>query len=577
MVHPMSQALTDAITGGGVPLSGADDVITILDDANVDKAVMMSLAFLTRFVPDDAGVSAENDFVAAEVAKFPDRLMGFCGINPLYPGALDEIDRCLALDGMVGIKLGPSFSGMDLTNADHVDALSAVFDKAREHDTPVQLHSQTPADPPMAPDALANLAGIMADHPNVRVSYSHCGGVINPGTSGQWLRLMRPNPDSAFLDLSICLKLFKDAPLSERERIVWLLRTWGLDRLLWGTDHVRFFRPTRPEFETPKESLETLSRYPFTKEEVDFILSGETASAWLNAVPSQGAVFDARAHPVSAVVLERLTGSSRPDSGADELIALLDEAKVEKAMFASFGFHARGAPDDAASSAENDFTAEEVAKYPDRLIGFCGINPLYPGALDEVDRCLGLDGMVGIKLQIPISGVDLTNADHVADLLAVFAKAEEHDAPVQLHSQTPSVPPYAASASANLAAIINAHPDVRVLHSHCGGFIDESTRQLWLGTMRPNVDTSFLDLSDCLLLFEDAPISKREQMVWMLRKWGIERVLWSSDNLVLRGPDSSLKPLAALETLTKFPFTQKELDIIRNNDGSPWLSGKAGQ
>ncbi|MCH8351997.1 MAG: amidohydrolase family protein [Chloroflexi bacterium] len=294
-------------------------------------------------------------------------------------------------------------------------------------------------------------------------------------------------------------------------------------------------------------------------------------------VEARGAVFDARAHPVSAAVLERLTGSSMPASGADELIALLDEANVEKAMFASFGFHARGAPDDAASSAENDFTAEEVAKYPDRLIGFCGINPLYPGALEEIDRCLDLDGMVGIKLQIPISGVDLTNADHVADLLAVFAKAEEHDAPVQLHSQTPSVPPYAASASANLAAIINAHPDVRVLHSHCGGFMDENTRQLWLGTMRPNVETSFLDLSDCLLLFEDAPISKRELMVWMLRKWGIERVLWSSDNLVLRGPDSSLKPLAALETLSKFPFTQKEMDIIRNNDGSAWLSGKAGQ
>ena len=146
---------------------------------------------------------------------------------------------------MVGIKLGLPFSEMDVTNADHVDALSAVFDKAREHDTPVQLHSQTPADPPMAPDALANLAGIMADHPNVRVSYSHCGGGINPGTSGQWLRLMRPNPDSAFLDLSQCLKLFKDAPRSERERIVWLLRTWGLDRLLWGTDHIRLFRPTR--------------------------------------------------------------------------------------------------------------------------------------------------------------------------------------------------------------------------------------------------------------------------------------------------------------------------------------------
>ncbi len=137
-------------------------------------------------------------------------------------------------------------------------------------------------------------------------------------------------------------------------------------------------------------------------------LPGESASSDAGNAPvalvARGAVMDARAHPLSAAARERLTGSSGPASGAEELIALLDEANVEKAMLASLGFHALGAPDDAASTAENDFTAEEVAKAPDRLIGFCGINPLYSGAVEEIDRCLGLGGIVGIKLQIPISG-----------------------------------------------------------------------------------------------------------------------------------------------------------------------------
>ena len=123
MTHPMSQALTDALSGGGVPFSGADELIALLDEANVEKAVMMSLGLIVAAAPDDAAVSAEDDFVAAEVAKYPDRLIGFCGINPLLPGALVEIDRCLGLDGMAGIKLGPPFSGMDLTDQDHVAAL----------------------------------------------------------------------------------------------------------------------------------------------------------------------------------------------------------------------------------------------------------------------------------------------------------------------------------------------------------------------------------------------------------------------------------------------------------------------
>ena len=74
-----------------------------------------------------------------------------------------------------------------------------------------------------------------------------------------------------------------------------------------------------------------------------------------------------------------------------------------------------------------------------------------------------------------------------------------------------------------------------------------------------------------MLLYEDAPISKRELIVWMLKDWGLERVLWTSDNLTIRGPDSPLTPLRALNTLTKYPFTQEELDVILNNDASGWF------
>ena len=275
MTHPMSQAMTDALSGGGVPFSGADELIALLDEAKVEKAVMMSLGFFARAAPDDAAVSAQADFVAAEVAKYPDRLIGFCGINPLLPGALTEIDRCLALDGMVGIKLNPPFSKMDLTDQDHVAALSAAFDKAQQHGVPVQLHTQTPMDPPMDPTAFANLAAIIADHPDVRVSHSHCGGAVEEHTSQLWLKRMRPNRDSAFIDLSLCLREFEDAPLSKRELVVWRLRKWGVERLLFSSDYLKLFGLPKPG-----EALKTLSKYPFTQEEIDLILSND-ASAWL--------------------------------------------------------------------------------------------------------------------------------------------------------------------------------------------------------------------------------------------------------------------------------------------------------
>lgn len=51
--------------------------------------------------------------------------------------------------------------------------------------------------------------------------------------------------------------------------------------------------------------------------------------------------------------------------------------------------------------ADNDWTSQQVAQYPDRLIGFCGLNPLKDYALDELARCAKDPNLRrGLKLQI---------------------------------------------------------------------------------------------------------------------------------------------------------------------------------
>ena len=54
--------------------------------------------------------------------------------------------------------------------------------------------------------------------------------------------------------------------------------------------------------------------------------------------------------------------------------------------------------------------------------------------------------------------------------------------------------------------------------------------------------------------------------MWRLKTWGLERVLFGSDYMMG-------EPKEALETLTKYPFTQEEIDIILSNDAWVWLSG----
>ena len=275
--HLMSQPLADVLTGGGVPASTADDLIARLDD--VDKAVVLSLPF--QNLPDNSNMAPENDFVAAEVGMYPDRLIGFCGINPLYDNAIGEIDRCLGLPGMTGVKLHLVGSEADMTNEDHVAALTAVFDRIQEIDAPVLMQIANPLGLPLDADGLTNIATIIATHPEVRIAHAHCASDTDDQRIELWLGGMVSvppvfSPENFYLDVSACLKFYKDAPLAKRELIVWRLKTWGLERVLFGSDYMMV-----APVETPKEALETLTKYPFTQEEIDIILSND-AWVWLS-------------------------------------------------------------------------------------------------------------------------------------------------------------------------------------------------------------------------------------------------------------------------------------------------------
>jgi len=63
------------------------------------RAAVLSTAYIfeqpTRKVENAyEKVRVDNDWTSQQVAQFPDRLIGFCGLNPLKDYALDELARC---------------------------------------------------------------------------------------------------------------------------------------------------------------------------------------------------------------------------------------------------------------------------------------------------------------------------------------------------------------------------------------------------------------------------------------------------------------------------------------------------
>ena len=270
--HIMSQALLDGLTGGGPKSAGADDLIAKLDAGHVKKAVVLALGYWE--LPDDRNMAAENTFAASEIAKYPDRLIGFCGINPMYDSALAEIDRCLALPGMVGVKLqGSKYDWEDETQ---VQAVMAVLKKAGEKNAPVMLHV---AGPPVLDKGMKNIFRTLAANGSTRIMLAHMGGLLDWELEayiiGQSTSPKIIDGTNLFVDVSATLKRYQDAPLSKRETIVWRLRKFGIGKVHMGSDYI-YVAPQQ----TPAEAVDTLTHFPFTQEEVDMILSNN-GSAWL--------------------------------------------------------------------------------------------------------------------------------------------------------------------------------------------------------------------------------------------------------------------------------------------------------
>jgi uncharacterized protein len=176
-----------------------------------------------------------------------------------------------------------------------------------------------------------------------------------------------------------------------------------------------------------------------------------------------------------------------PVSAAD-LIDVLDGDDVGAAVVLSvayfFAMPDLGKPDPEALAAENDWTAEQVAQHPDRLVACCSVNPLVDGALDEIDRCA--DRFVGVKLHLANSDVDLRNADHIAAVGDVFECANAHRMVLVVHMRTRR-PDYGRVDVANFIERVMARaPDVPVHIAHAAG---------WGGYDRAN-DAAFATFAD---------------------------------------------------------------------------------
>ncbi|HUP79556.1 MAG TPA: amidohydrolase family protein [Pirellula sp.] len=195
----------------------------------IEAAESLGIEKLCCSRPLTGGVMAEiaevreaNDAVLAAMKRYPDRIAGFCFVQPGNgAAALDEIERCLEA-GMIGVKLYNQFKYSD-------PMVFPVAEKCIARRIPLLGHSahltdqRTMALQPKTSDSL-DFCQLSGRYPELMLILGH----VNGGGDWEW----------AIKGLRECQNVFLDTSGSvlENDTIEMCVRELGHHRILFATD-----------------------------------------------------------------------------------------------------------------------------------------------------------------------------------------------------------------------------------------------------------------------------------------------------------------------------------------------------
>jgi predicted TIM-barrel fold metal-dependent hydrolase len=314
---------------------------------------------------------------------------------------------------------------------------------------------------------------------------------------------------------------------------------------------------------------------------------GTILSPLLAPLGAQVPLVDYHQHLFSPAAAALVMGDSNARGiAASDVIALLDSAHIRRALVLSVAYtwgkasRAPVAHEYEHVKAENDWTARQVAQYPERLRAFCSFNPLKSYALEELERC-SRDPQLrhGLKLHFGNSDVDLDNPANVAQVRKVFAAANGHRMPIVVHMHT-SLDKHrkygADEARVFLNELLPAAPDVPVQIAHLagsGGYDDETDAALGVladAITRRDARTRNVWFDAAVVVQTPLSSDGLRKIAARIRQIGVGRVLYGSDAAV----SPATYPKAGWAAFRLIPLSEAEFRVIANNV-TPYMRGRA--
>jgi predicted TIM-barrel fold metal-dependent hydrolase len=277
--HIFNPALAEMIK---VQPISVDDLAGMLDQAGMQRATLLSMAYIygspSRNIDEELlRVRAENDWTAAQAARYPGRLLAICSFNPLKDYALGELERCAKHPGLKhGIKLHFGNSDVQLEQPAHAEKLKQVFKAANAHGMAIIVHMRASISkkrPYGADQARVFLEQLLPQAPDVPVQVAHMAST-GPGYDDPPAEAVldvlaaaveRGDPRTRKLWFDVASLAQPGMPAEDAARLVKRIRQVGVQRVVYGSDSAA------GKNLRPREAWEAFRSLPLNADEVERI------------------------------------------------------------------------------------------------------------------------------------------------------------------------------------------------------------------------------------------------------------------------------------------------------------------
>ena len=226
---------------------------------------------------------------------------------------------------------------------------------------------------------------------------------------------------------------------------------------------------------------------------------------------------------------------------AEELVDNMDREEINISVALNIGWSSHEL-----CCETNDYILESIARYPDRLVGFCAVQPLAgEKALKEIERCVD-GGIKGIgELRSDTQGFDLTDKNTMADIAQI---AIEKDLVFLTHCSEPVGHMYPGKGIITpdiVYRFIQNFPGLTIVCAHWGGGLPFYALMPEVATALSNV---YFDTAASPFLYQDIIFEKLADII------GADKILFGSDH-----------PLIAQNRIVKSIHTLNLTEEAKNN------------